>query len=113
MRPQDEITPIIHDLRAKLQVLFPGERIEAILFGSYARREAEEGSDIDVLLLVDCPRQSIADKNWKIGEIAAALLLDYGIVVSPLVENRAYYHQARAILPFFKNIDREGIRISA
>lgn len=89
------------------------DEIEAILFGSYARGDADPGSDIDVLLLVDASRQDISDRNWQVGDLAAELLLDHGIVVSPLVENREYFNQNLQLFPFYRSIEREGVRISA
>lgn len=113
MCSQREVFSIINQLCKRLQTLFPQERFDVILFGSYARNDADEGSDIDVLLLVDASRQRIAEKNWQVGEICADLLLEYGIVVSPIIENRAYFQHQANLLPFFKNIQREGVQISA
>ena len=36
------------------------EKPDVVLFGSFARDEAQEGSDIDVMYLVDAPRSVIA-----------------------------------------------------
>lgn len=113
MCSQSEVFSIINQLREGLRHLFPQEQFDVILFGSYARNEADDGSDIDVLFLVDASRQSIAEKNWQVGEVCADLLLEHGIVVSPIVENRAYFHSQANLLPFFKNIQQEGVRISA
>ncbi len=73
--------------------LLPQNKIEAILFGSYTRGDAEPGSDIDVLILVDASRQDISSRNWQVGDLAAELLLDHGVVVSPIVENRDYFNK--------------------
>ena len=85
----------------------------AILFGSYARGDADPGSDIDELLLVDASRQDISDRNWQVGNLAAELLLNHGIVVSPFVENREYFNRNLQLFPFYRGIEREGVRISA
>ena len=113
MCSQNEVRVIISQLRESLADIFPQEQFDVILFGSYARDNADEGSDIDVMFLVDSSRQTIAERHWQIGEAAAELLLSFGIVVSPIVENREYYHANVNILPFFRNIQREGVRISA
>ncbi len=113
MRTMQEVNKIIEELCVSMASLFPQNQIEAILFGSYARGDAEPGSDIDVLILVDAPRQDISARNWQIGDLAAELLLDYGIVVSPIVENRDYFNKNVNVLPFYRNVDREGVRISA
>lgn len=113
MCTQSEVYAIINQLRERLCYLFHIEQFDVILFGSYARNEADDGSDIDVLFLVDASRQSIAEKNWQVGEVCADLLLEHGIVVSPIIENRDYFHRQANLLPFFKNIQQEGVRIGA
>ncbi len=113
MRTRQEVTAIVAELCSRMALLFPQNKIEAILFGSYARGDADSGSDIDVLLLVDASRQDISDRNWQIGDLAAELLLNHGIVVSPLVENREYFNQNLQLFPFYRSIEREGVRISA
>ena len=110
--PKD-IQMIASRLRKNLSLIFPNESFDIILFGSYARMEADEGSDIDMMFLTDASRQAIQEKHWQIGEAAAEVLMDFGVVVSPVVENRAYYWANADLLPFFKNVQREGVRISA
>ena len=113
MRTRQEVTAIIAELCSKIAMLFSQNKIEAILFGSYTRGDAEPGSDIDVLILVDASRQDISSRNWQVGDLAAELLLDHGVVVSPIVENRDYFNKNADILPFYRNVDREGVRIGA
>lgn len=113
MLTNQEVKKVVAELCNSVASLFPQNKIEAILFGSYARGDAELGSDIDVLILVDASRQDISARNWQVGDLAAELLLDYGIVVSPIVENRDYFNRNMGILPFYRNVDREGVRISA
>lgn len=113
MYSQSEIQGFIRNLNQGISMLFPKENIEIILFGSYARNEATSDSDLDVLILVDSPRNVIADKNWQIGELAAEILLEYGVVVSPIVENREFFIRNLAVLPFFQVINKEGVRINA
>ena len=109
MCTQGEVRAIVADMRTRLEGLFPQQRIDAILFGSYARGDAEDGSDIDVMFLVDTPRQDIARQHWRIGEAAAEILLERGVLVSPVVEERAYYERNADVLPFFRNVRREGV----
>ncbi len=113
MCSRSEVQTIIDELRDSLTALFPRQHFDVILFGSHARDEATEDSDIDVMFLVDVPREIIAKKYWQIGEAAAELLLAHGVVVSPIVENRDYFINNLDILPFYRNIQQEGVRMSA
>lgn len=113
MCSQLEVRSIVAQLQERLEAIFPREQFDVILFGSYARGEADDGSDIDVMFLVDSSRQMIQEKHWQIGEAAAEVLMDCGVVVSPVVENRAYYQTNVELLPFFRNVQREGVRMGA
>ena len=102
MRTKQQVAEIIAELCGKVALLFPQNEIDA-----------DAGSDIDVLLLVDASRQDISTRNWQVGDLAAELLLDYGIVVSPIVENREYFKKNLELFPFYRNIHSEGVRIGA
>ncbi|MEY8312946.1 nucleotidyltransferase domain-containing protein [Oscillospiraceae bacterium 42-9] len=113
MCSSQEVNQIVGELRDGVSAMFAQEQMETIVFGSYARGDAEKGSDIDVLFLVDASREKIMERNWKLGELAAELLMKYGVLVSPIVENRGYFYSNAEVLPFFRNVDREGVRVSA
>ena len=83
MLSQNEIQEIVHQLCQNLDQIFPNQKKDIILFGSYARGEAEYGSDIDLMILIDTDRNQIMSKNREIGEAAGELLLKYGVLVSP------------------------------
>lgn len=86
---------------------------EVILFGSYARNDADNASDIDVMILLDMPREQIASLRRAIAGIASELLCEHGIVVSPILESKAFFDRNRELYPFYRNIDQEGIRYVA
>lgn len=113
MRSQQEVNRIVRQLCSGLKPLFPQSSMEAILFGSYARGEADAESDIDVMVLVDSSRQDISQKTQEISGVAADLLLSRGVMVSPIVENRRYFQDNIGLLPFYRNIAREGVRYNA
>lgn len=92
--------------------IFPGQKIDMILFGSYARGEQEDGSDIDLMVLVDSSRAEISQKIWEIGACTGEILCEQGVVVSPIVENRDYFWN-NTHLPFFRNIQQEGVPLYA
>ena len=108
-----EAVQIVEELQEAVSAMFPHGQMETILFGSYARGNADEGSDIDVLFLVNASRKTIMERNWELGELAAELLMKYGVLVSPILKNREYFYSNAEVLPFFRNVDREGVRVSA
>ena len=103
---------IIKQLCDGISPLFSDSKMDIFLFGSYARGNFEEGSDIDLMILVDSSREVIAGKNWQVGNIAGELLVEHGIQVSPIIENRTWFRNNANVIPLFRNILREGIRIN-
>lgn len=113
MTSAHDIKDIVKSLCDGIEQIFGQVHTDVILFGSYARGDADAGSDIDVLLLLDVPRQLISERNWQVGELAAELLMKYGVVVAPIVENRSYFDANVGLLPFYRNIQTEGVKMSA
>jgi predicted nucleotidyltransferase len=112
MCSQQTLHEILERLCGELRELLGTPMQDVILFGSHARNEANDESDIDVMILSDMERDDISALQWKIGELAGDILLDYGVLVSPIVENRAFFQENQEIMPFFRNIHQEGVRIS-
>jgi predicted nucleotidyltransferase len=113
MCSQQTLHEILGRLCGSLRELFGASMKDVILFGSYARNEASDESDIDIMILSDMERADISALQWKIGEAVSDILLEYGVMVSPIVENRAFFLENQEIMPFFRNIHQEGVRISA
>ena len=75
-----------------------------ILFGSTARGEAGEESDIDVLVVADGVNQK------EISKIAFQVFLKYGEVVSPIVEDGQQFEKYKDY-SFHRNVLKEGVEI--
>lgn len=80
---REAIAPILEDLKAGLQELYGPKLRRLILFGSYARGEAEPDSDIDVAVVLD-DYESDFDEVRRTGELAASISLDNDTVISLL-----------------------------
>lgn len=86
---------------------------QIVLYGSYARGDFDEESDIDIVAIVDCDREDIASYHRKLAEISSELDLEYGIMVSPSVIPYAEFIKYKDDLPYYRNIAREGVVLSA
>src|SRR5262249_15689858 len=53
----NEIRPVLEGLLCRLQERFASELVSVVLYGSYARDQADVGSDIDLMVVVqDLPQ---------------------------------------------------------
>jgi uncharacterized protein len=79
-----------------------------ILFGSQARGDNKEGSDIDLLVLINAETISYEDER-RIKYPLYDLEFETGFVISPLVISRGDWEQRHSITPFYENVKQEGV----
>ncbi len=82
-----------------------------IVYGSYARGDYKENSDIDVMILTTLSKEEIEKIENDIFNLAFDLELESGIVINPVLENETHYKYWLGALPFYNNVEREGIVI--
>jgi uncharacterized protein len=105
--PRD-IQPILRELKAALQELY-GERLKGLyLFGSYARGEAREDSDIDVAMVLD-DFDSANSEISRTGALVADLSLEHECVVSLIPVRESDLRVRRS--PLLLNLRREGAAV--
>ncbi|MCD8326707.1 MAG: nucleotidyltransferase domain-containing protein [Lachnospiraceae bacterium] len=89
-----------------------GDKLRAvILFGSYARGDFDEESDIDLMVLLDLPREQITDARKKMRIIADKLDMEYNCVISAVFQSYDFYEDYKSASPFYQNVEREGILV--
>lgn len=89
-----------------------GDRIVAIyLYGSYARGDFDDESDIDITAIVKGERADLQSGLKHIWDQSAAIGIENDIIVSPLVIPFDEYEKYKEILPYYRNIWKEGKRI--
>ena len=102
-----DIQPILDELREGLQAIYGPRLRQVILFGSYARGEAEDGSDIDVAVVLDDYERSFEEAR-RIEDVWGPLCLNNDVLIQPLfVRERDVEAPWR---PVHLNIRREGVR---
>lgn len=102
----------ISDCIAREYIKAYGANIADIyLFGSYARNEETEQSDIDYAAIVHGERADLQEKLKIVWNAAADIGLKYDIVVSPTVIPYDEFQRYKDILPYYRNISIEGKHI--
>lgn len=87
--------------------------VKIILYGSYARGTNDEQSDVDVVAIVDGERPELQKKLRKVWDIVNDLELRYETVLSPTVIPYEEFQQFKEIIPYYRNIEKEGVEIVA
>jgi predicted nucleotidyltransferase len=77
-----------------------------ILYGSYARGDHSENSDIDLLILINKDKRSHADKD-RVTYPLYDIEFKTGTIISPKVYTKVGWANHR-VTPFYENVKREG-----
>jgi len=104
---------IVSEFASNCQAAFGDKLAEVRLFGSYARGDFDEESDIDIMVLFNALRPELKQYTNKVCEIAAEVDFKYGTWTSPILFSKPEYDANKKVSGFLKNVDREGVQIHA
>jgi len=89
-----------------------GDRVKKIiLYGSYARGDYNNESDIDIMILTDLTEDEIVEYRTIISDYAFDLEWDsnFEIMFAPLVKNIERFNYWQDTMPFYRNVQKEGV----
>ncbi len=92
-----------------------GNRLKKIiLYGSYARGDFKKNSDIDIMILTDLTDDEIAEYRNKIWSYAFEIEYNnnFDVTLSPLIKNIDKFDYLANDLPFYMNVEKEGVILS-
>lgn len=104
----EKVQKIISDIRSELEKIYLHRLKEMILFGSYARGDYVEGSDIDIALLLEELTDSYRERE-KYFPVICRLSLEYDTVISVVPFDSLEFQAKRT--PLILNVQREGVRL--
>lgn len=91
---------------------FMGKDLEKIiLYGSCARGDFKDYSDVDIALLTRGNRMDSWKYNDKIDEVATKFALKYFAIVNFVLLPYQEFEEKKSWYGYFKNIDKEGIKL--
>ena len=82
------------------------------LFGSCARGDFDNESDIDMMILLNVDQKSINHELEKAISIASRVgeEFDYEVLLSPVVQSEDMFNKYLNVIPFYQNVMKEGVR---
>lgn len=107
---QNQAVEILRAVYERSKAVYGDAVCSAFLYGSYARGDFTDESDIDILVTVKEDVSFISAQRRKMAEISSDLSLKYDVTVSVTVKSEQHFIEYRSILPFYKNVLTEGIR---
>lgn len=103
------VNKVMQEFINAIQQLLGTRLKKVILYGSYARGDYNKQSDVDIMILTDLSFEEIEDYRDKISDIAYDIELNTGIILSPVIKNIEKYNSRVNFVPFYKNVEKEGV----
>lgn len=110
MRSNSQISQITDEIVRRTKESLGDKLYKIILFGSYARGDFCEDSDINVMVLVepDTPEKLKEEENlvWDIGWDIGG---DNNIMVTAFLKDRQHFYEWMDAMAFYRNVEEEGV----
>lgn len=108
---KDKLSELLTSLTREIKLLFGDKLQRIILYGSYARGEENKESDLDVMIFVKIPSDDLRQYREQVVDIEVDLSLKYDLVVSIILQAVDEYNKWLPVLPFFRNVQEEGVEV--
>lgn len=92
--------------------IFGADVKEIFLYGSYARGDFDEESDIDFAAIINGDRLQLQKNRRKLLHETVKIDLEYDVVISPKIIPHADFSTYAAELPYYRNIFKECKKIA-
>lgn len=113
MCAKNELHLILQAVVKAYQSVYGDSIVKIVLYGSYARGDNQIDSDIDIVAIVQGEREMLQNGLRSVWDVSSELELEYGTIVSPTVIPYAEFEKYKNDLPYYRNIEREGVEIVA
>lgn len=107
------IRDLVYEFAKDMRRLFGEDLSSVVVYGSYARGDYKENSDVDVMILVRIPEMQIREYADEVADQAFEYLMRYGIEISPVIKNEEHFNYWVDNLPYYRNVRDEGVVIHA
>ena len=91
-----------------------GEKLDkVILYGSYARGDYCDASDIDIMVVADVSLEEVRRIENELWHIGWDLGYEHDVVVAVLFKDCETFYKFLSAEPFYQNVMRDGVLLSA
>ena len=100
---------ILKSFVEEMKIIFGKSLKKIILYGSYARGDNQENSDMDIMILTTLTDNEIRAIENQVYDIAYDYELSDRVQISVNIKNEEHFNYWLGAWPYYDNIRKEGI----
>lgn len=104
-----EIKDIMQIFMDQMEIVLGNSMTKMLVYGSYARGDYEDNSDIDVMILTSLSEDEMLGIEDRVYDAAFDLEMKFGIHISVIMKNEMHFRYWLDTVPFYGNVLKEGI----
>lgn len=108
----EQIQTILQSYADQVKEILGDTVRKIILYGSYARGDYTESSDIDMMILTTLRDEDISEVSYQLYDLAFDYQMEHGVDISVIIKNEEQFNYWLGALPFYDNVKREGVIIN-
>ena len=106
-----EMTSYLNDYIRELKKIYKDNLDKVILYGSYARGDYTDDSDVDIMILLRISDMEIKNYRELLSELTYDFNTNYDIDITPIAKNKDEFIKWVNAYPFYANVQREGVEL--
>ena len=106
---RDESLLILKEAYNSCEKVF-GHIKDAYLYGSYARGDYRDDSDVNILITIDLTEEAISKHHWDLAGLSSNLSLKHDITVNINIKSLDQFEKQYSLTPLYQEILKEGIK---
>ncbi|GAB3511710.1 nucleotidyltransferase domain-containing protein [Spirosoma knui] len=101
------IEPIVREFKSALQARYGKRLRDVVLYGSYARGDHDDESDIDLMMVLNDEKVDTIAEVFALSDLTMEFIHTYGKAVSvlPVAATRFF----SSFMPVYQNARQEGV----
>lgn len=100
---------LIQQYISEIKKIYGSHLQKVILYGSYARGDFRQDSDIDIMILLDISDLELKAYSQELSYMTYDFNLDNGLDIKPIAKSEAHFRKWVENYPFYANIHKEGV----